>query len=47
MSSKIFGGDTPEGREAKLKTLDAQIEESENAVKEAQDDLRLVQDIKC
>ena len=42
MSSKIFGGDTPEAREAKLQTLETQIEESENAVKEAQEELRFV-----
>ncbi|CAB4018033.1 Hypothetical predicted protein [Paramuricea clavata] len=40
LSSKIFGGDTPEAREAKLQTLESQIEESENAVKEAQEELR-------
>lgn len=45
LSSKIFDGDTPEGREAKLKTLETQIEESENAVHEAQEDLRFVQGV--
>jgi hypothetical protein len=42
LSSKIFGGDTPEAREAKLQALETQIEESENAVKEAKEDLRFV-----
>ena len=40
LSSKIFGGDTPEAREAKLQTLETQIEESENAVTEAKEELR-------
>lgn len=42
MSSKIFGGDSPEAREAKLQALETQIEESENAVKETQEELRFV-----
>ena len=45
LSSKIFGGDTPEAREAKIQALDTQIEESENAVNEAQEELRFVQNI--
>lgn len=34
MTSKLFGQETPEQREAKLKTLETQIEEGEEMVKE-------------
>jgi len=34
MTSKLFGQETPEQREAKLKMLETQIEEGEELVKE-------------
>lgn len=46
LSSKIFGGDNPEAREAKLQTLETQIEESENAVTDAQQELRFLSFLK-
>jgi len=35
MKTKLFGGDTPEQREQKMKLLDEQIKEAEEQVKVA------------
>lgn len=35
MKTKLFGGDTPEQREQKIKLLDEQIREAEDQVQEA------------
>lgn len=35
MKTKLFGGDTPEQREQKIKLLDEQIHEAEDQVQEA------------
>jgi len=35
MKTKLFGGDTPEQREQKIKLLDEQIREAEEQVREA------------
>lgn len=44
LSSKIFGGDTLESREAKLRNLETQIEEGESSVQAAQEELRCEND---
>ena len=38
MKSKLFGGDTPEQREAKLKQLDEQIAQTELELKQTTDE---------
>ena len=42
LSSKIFGADTAEARDAKLKSLETQVEEGESALQAAQEELRLI-----
>lgn len=42
LSSKIFGGDTPEARDTKLKSLETQVEEGESSLLTAQEELRLI-----
>ena len=42
MKTKLFGGDTPEQREQKLKQLNEQIIESEEQVKNAEQEVQYV-----
>ena len=40
MKTKLFGGDTPEQREQKLKLLEEQIQEAEGQNRQTEEELR-------